>query len=368
MKRPRIKTEHRPVRYGQDYIRIGGAVPGIAADIHDPDGSVWALLGLLDGTRTVDQVIAAVVHRFPHLHPDDVRTDIDDLNGRGHIEDAEPAAPRQLDDLARERYSRGQRWWTWVDRVPRATGWHAQLALTQSRILVIGLGGAGGAAALALAQSGVGALHCVDFDAVELSNLNRQSLYTEHDLGRSKVRAALARLRAFNSTVAITGEHRPIGSTAAVRAIAPNFDVVLLAADQPQEITSWVNQGCAATGTAWVHCGYHGPIVSVGMYRPGHGPCYDCVVAETAAQRRRAGFPATRHATNERYRPTQAATAVTAGMTGLLAAHAVMSLITGIPPTPAPATIVFNLLTRTASTLVPVMARPGCGICGTGSP
>lgn len=364
MKRPRIKYEHRPVRYSRNRIRIGGAVPGIAVDIDDSDGSVWALLQLLDGTRTVDQVIADLVHRFPHLDADRVRTDIDDLARRGHLEDAGSVAPPQLTARDLDRHARSQPLWQWIDDTPRATRWHAQMALKQASVLLIGLGGAGGTAALALTQSGVGVLHCLDFDTVEMSNLNRQILYTDHDLGRPKVTAALDRLRAHNPDITLTGEHRAIDGPADVVALAPGFDVVLLAADRPREITSWVHQGCHATGTAWVHCGYHGPVVAVGSYHPSRRPCYGCVLADARDRRRRAGLrPRAPEPAPER-RPPAASNAVTAGISGLLAAHAVMRLITGIPTQHANATVAFDLLTMTTLPLAPVTGRHDCPTCG----
>ena len=75
--------------------------------------------------------------------------------------------------------------------MPRASSWDAQARLARSRVTVVGLGGSGAGAAAALAASGVGRLHCVDPDAVELSNLNRQVLYSEDDIGRPKVDAAV---------------------------------------------------------------------------------------------------------------------------------------------------------------------------------
>ena len=93
-----------------------------------------------------------------------------------------------------------------MDLTPRESTWHAQLRLRRSKAIVIGLGGTGGAAAMALAMSGVGHVHCVEPDLVELSNLNRQILYTEKDIGLPKVDAAVERLRSSNSDIMVTGD------------------------------------------------------------------------------------------------------------------------------------------------------------------
>lgn len=363
MWRPRIKFEHRPVRYDDGLVRIGGGMPGIAHGLRDPDGSVWALLALLDGSRTVGQIVDELVRRFPARSPREVREAVDDLNTAGYLEDA---AEPELTELERDRYSRSRAFWRSVDRTPGRGSWDAQLRLRQARVVIIGVGGAGGAAALALAMSGVGQLHCVDADVVEVSNLNRQVLFTEQDLGRAKVEAALDRLRRHNASVDLTGSREPIEGPDQLRALAVACDVVLVSADQPSvgDVRSWTNQACQATGTAWVHCGYDGPQVSVGIFRPGPGPCYDCVYA--AEQHRRSVMsPRTAWAPGESMRREHAANACSAGIAGYYAAHAVMSLITGAPDLPVNREYGMNLVTlRDYDTLWLDQPWPQCRTCG----
>jgi adenylyltransferase/sulfurtransferase len=79
-----------------------------------------------------------------------------------------------------------------------------QQALAASRVLIIGMGGLGCPAAQYLAAAGVGNLTVCDGDQVELSNLQRQILYSEADLGRPKARAARDRLRAMNQQIRVS--------------------------------------------------------------------------------------------------------------------------------------------------------------------
>jgi molybdopterin-synthase adenylyltransferase len=364
MHRPRIKYEHLPVRHGDDSVQIGGSLPGIAATIPDPDGTVWTLLTLLDGTRTVDQVVADLVHRHPDEPPDTIRTAIDTLAAAGYLEDADETPPEVLSDAQRERFARGRALWRWMDTAPRTTGWHAQLALRQARVTVVGVGGVGSTAALALVQSGVGRLHLVEPDLVELSNLNRQVLYTEHDLGRPKVDVAIEALRRHNGEVEVTGEETTVDGVGMLRRLAAGCDVLLMAADTPHEIRSWTNRACLDTGTAWVHGGYQGPRAGVGLFVPGNGPCYDC--ARTAATREQLAapqptpWPGTTGTTG-----THAVNAVSAGIAGHLAGHAVMSLITGIPRLRTNRQIGYNLITLQHSTFYEsVEPEPDCPACG----
>lgn len=359
-----MKYEHRPVRLGEDRVQIGGWVHGVGAIVSDPDGWVWALLTLLDGTLAVDRVVADLVHRFPWHPADEVVEAIGDLWRAGYLENAAAADPVGLSASERERYGRGRALWRWMDLAPRATGWDVQLALRQARVTVVGVGGVGSTAALALCVSGVGGLHLVEPDVVEVSNLNRQILYTEDDLGRPKVNAAVRRLRAHNGEVAVTGERLLVDGPGVLRRLSAECDVLLMAADTPGEIRSWTNRACRETGTAWVHGGYHGPRVNVGLFQPGTGPCYDCARVATA-ERQAAEPPITLWPGPAGKGAVQAANAVSAGVAGSLAAHAVMSLITGAPALPVNREYGFNLVTLQDAFAVDVeAARPDCPACG----
>jgi adenylyltransferase/sulfurtransferase len=79
-----------------------------------------------------------------------------------------------------------------------------QARLRRARVLVIGLGGLGSPVAMYLAASGVGHLVLVDFDHVELSNLQRQVIHSSADIGRNKVESARDRVVALNPEVKVT--------------------------------------------------------------------------------------------------------------------------------------------------------------------
>ena len=87
--------------------------------------------------------------------------------------------------------------------------WEGQERLVNSRVLVLGAGGLGCAAAQYLAASGVGHLTIVDDDTVELSNLQRQVLHTEARLGENKALSAKCAIEQLNSSIHVTAiEHR----------------------------------------------------------------------------------------------------------------------------------------------------------------
>ncbi|GAB2767458.1 PqqD family peptide modification chaperone [Amycolatopsis magusensis] len=360
--RPRIRDAHRPVRFGDGWNRIGGKVFGIAAELRDPDGVLWALLELLDGTRTVGQIVAELAHHFPAYPAGEAEADIEELVRLGYVEDAdEPPCPA-LSARQRERHSRGRLLNRWIDLARRGSSWDFLVRLAGARVVVIGVGGGGCTAALNLGMSGVGHLHCVDPDVVELSNLNRQILYTEPDQGRLKVDVAVERLRAANSDIEVTGEAKRIDGVPPLQRLAADCDVLVMVADQPAEIRTWANQACARTGTPWVYGGYHGPQINVGVYRPGTGPCYEC--ARLTERDREAQRPMVATWRSATALPAHAANAVTAGVVGNLVAHAVLSLLTGAPQLPLNCQYGFSLATMDHSFITRLdRPHPDCPTC-----
>ena len=265
MRQPRVKAEHAPYRIDGHRIRIGGVSYGIAAEIDDPAGWIWTLLESLDGTRTPAAVVDRVVRLHPPLSPGAVQAGLAQLVGSGYLEDAAAPAPAGLTARDRERYDRARGYFRWLDLTPRASTWEPQERLRRARVTVVGVGGTGGVAALALAAAGVGHLHCVDPDVVELSNLSRQVIYTEDDIGAPKAEAAVARLSRLNTDITVSGQRLRVGAAADLLPLASGCDVLLLSADQPPDVRVWANRACVAAGRPWVNAGYHGPLVTVGQ-------------------------------------------------------------------------------------------------------
>ena len=179
MLRPRVKPEHAPYRIAEGKIRIGGVSYGLAAEISDPDGWVWTMLAAMDGSRELAEIIGQVHAAHPGQPVEVLRRGAQQLVSTGYIEDAAAPVPAGLTERDIERYDRAVGYFRWLGLSPEASAWRPQAQLREARVTILGVGGTGGIAALALTASGVGRLHCVDPDVVELSNLSRQVLYTE---------------------------------------------------------------------------------------------------------------------------------------------------------------------------------------------
>ncbi len=109
-------------------------------------------------------------------------------------------------------------------------GTKGQAALAGARVLVVGAGGLAAPALPMLAGAGVGHLTLVDADTVDVSNLHRQTLFTEEDAGRPKAEAAASRLRALNSEITVEARGEALTPTNAAELVAA-ADLVLDCAD-----------------------------------------------------------------------------------------------------------------------------------------
>jgi molybdopterin/thiamine biosynthesis adenylyltransferase len=363
MSRPRVKPEHAPYRIAGGKIRIGGVVYGLAAEMSDPDGWVWTMLSAMDGSREPREIVEYVHAAYPDQPVGVLRGGAEQLLASGYVEDAAGPIPPGITERDLQRFDRAVGYYRWLDLTPRASSWEPQARLRDARVTILGVGGTGGIAALALAAAGVGRLHCVDPDEVELSNLSRQILYTERDIGKPKVEAAVARLRHLNSDIEITGQRMEARGIEDVLGLAGECDVLLLGADRPPELRTWTNRACLAAKRPWIDAGYHGPLVESGAFVPGQGPCWECTRLALRD----------RHAADGVYQGDaaegvgavwQAVGATAAGISGYLAAHLVVSLITGIPPVVPGRIETVNLAALQAPLVLDDPPHPACEACG----
>ncbi|MEO3847891.1 ThiF family adenylyltransferase [Streptomyces sp. B8F3] len=365
--RPRVKPEHRGYRTVAGNVRIGSVIHGVGAEIEDPRGWVWTLVEAADGTRSAQDIVTAVRTRHEEIEPGDVTAALERLAAAGFLEDAAAPLPAQFSPREAERYSRGVTLLRWMDLGARASAWEAQLRLKEARVLVLGVGGTGGAAAWHLAASGVGHLHLVDDDRVELSNLNRQMLYAEADVGRRKAEAAVQRLAGLNPDVRVTGEVRRIATTGQLAALldsSPPYDVFVLGADGPPQIRRWANRACLAAGLPWVDGGYSGPLVTAGIHRPGTGGCWECLHDQAREQADLGLPPGADEPDTSAHLPWNPANAVTAGLSGALVAYGALALLTGVPPLDPGIRFGINLMVPGDEVTVRLPRRPDCPACG----
>jgi molybdopterin-synthase adenylyltransferase len=147
--------------------------------------------------------------------------------------------------------------------------------LRDSKICVIGVGGIGNPIVTQLTAMGVGKLKIVDRDVIEISNLHRQHLYTENDIGKVKVEVAAERLKGINPTVEI--EAVPVSvSKYTAESIIKGFDVVIDALDSIDARYA-LNDACIRFDIPFIYAGALGMLGSVCTILPNKSACLRCI-------------------------------------------------------------------------------------------
>lgn len=189
-----------------------------------------------------------------------------------------------------------------------------QHRLGDSRMLVVGAGGLGSAAVTYLAAAGVGALVIVDDDAVQESNLPRQILYREDDLGHGKADRAVAVVRALNQHVQVRPVAQRLTADSATE-LVEDVDIVIDAC------YNWatrliLSQACLEAGRPHVWATIEGYRGQVSVWWPPKGPCLRCV------------FPDENRLASSSTPP--AVLGPVAGLLGLTQASEAIKLVTGV--------------------------------------
>ena len=162
-------------------------------------------------------------------------------------------------------------------------GEQGQKRLASSRVLLLGLGALGTVVADQIVRAGVGFLRMVDRDFVELSNLQRQSLFDEGDIEKSlpKAIAAEAKLRRVNSSIQIDARVDDV-NPANIEDYLSDVDLVLDALDN-FETRFVVNDACAKHGKPWIYTAAVGSYGLVMPVIPGTTPCLRCLLGNLPA-------------------------------------------------------------------------------------
>lgn len=150
-----------------------------------------------------------------------------------------------------------------------------QNALSEAKVLILGCGGLGSPLALYLAAAGVGRIGLVDGDLVELSNLQRQILYVEKDVGREKSLAATERIRSVNSSLRVDTYSKRFDGSWALD-VAPDYDVLVDGTDN-FSAKFLINDVSLKLQKPLVHGSVSEFEGRFGTFSGKKGPCYRCL-------------------------------------------------------------------------------------------
>jgi adenylyltransferase/sulfurtransferase len=157
-------------------------------------------------------------------------------------------------------------------------GMEGQRVLKAGRVLIVGVGGLGNPAAIYLAAAGVGKIGLLDKDIVEKSNLHRQILYSESDIGKSKVDVAKNRLKDVNPNINVETYELVLDSSNAMQ-LLKEYDVVIDGTDNfPARYL--INDACVLLGKPEVYASIFRFDGQATVFYSKAGPCYRCLFPE----------------------------------------------------------------------------------------
>jgi molybdopterin/thiamine biosynthesis adenylyltransferase len=187
-----------------------------------------------------------------------------------------------------------------------------QRKLKAASVLISRVGGVGGTVALQLAAAGVGKLVLATGGVLKASDLNRQLLQADHQIGTVRIRNIVRRLREFNPRLEVVGIAENASESNAPSLVA-QADVVVDAAPLFEERFA-LNRAAVAAGKPMVECPMFALEAQLTTILPGQTPCLECFIAEKPPEWKRR-FPVL---------------GAVSGTVGCMAAVEVVKLITGI--------------------------------------
>jgi adenylyltransferase/sulfurtransferase len=226
-----------------------------------------------------------------------------------------------------------------------------QRRLKATRILLVGVGGLGSPAALYLAAAGVGHLTLVDFDAVDVTNLQRQVIHGTKDVGRPKVESARDRLRDLNPHVSVDAVATRV-SPGNVLALVRDHDLVLDGSDS-FSTRYLVNDACVLAARPNVHASIFRFEGQATVLSTAGGPCYRCI------------FPSPPGPGEVPSCSEAGVLGVLPGLLGTIQATEAIKVVTGIGEPLVGRLLLVDALSMSFRTLR-VARDPRCPACGTG--
>lgn len=225
-----------------------------------------------------------------------------------------------------------------------------QRVLKAGSVLIVGAGGLGNPAATYLAAAGVGRIGLVDNDVVETSNLQRQTLYSESDVGRSKVDVARVRLRAINPNVTVEPHRLTLDSSNAMD-LLKGYDIVIDGTDNfPARYL--INDACVLLGKPDVYASVFRFDGQASVFDSRVGPCYRCLFPEPPP-------PDTVPSCAD-----GGVLGVLPGIMGTIQAAQAINLLLGRGEPLIGRLLLFNA-TDTSFTELKIRKNPKCPVCGT---
>lgn len=251
----------------------------------------------------------------------------------------EPAADLSIDEV--KRYSRH----IIIPEVAMA----GQKRLKNARVLAIGAGGLGSPTLLYLAAAGVGTIGIIEFDVVDESNLQRQVIHGQSDIGRSKAESARDSIKEINPYVTVQLHEERLDSTNVMEVFA-QYDLIVDGTDN-FATRYLVNDAAVLLGKPYVWGSIYRFDGQASVFWAEHGPCYRCLYPEPPPP---GMVPSCAEG---------GVLGVMAGTIGTFQANEAIKLITGIGTSLIGQLVIYDAL-EAQTRKVRIRKDPNCAVCG----
>ena len=240
MEKYKLRTSLLAAKNSKDELVLINDVGKDGFYITGLDEDLKLVLSLLDGSLTINQIFDTVQKSGSNITKNEIYEFIDILlesNLAYKVEEYEHIL--RSEDL--DRFSRQISLFESLGISPIEAE-KIQKKLQNSNVVILGLGGTGSYALHSLAAIGVGKITAVDFDKVELSNISRQMLYSEKDIGKLKTEVALEKIIKVNSSVEYNFINKKLETIEDIKEIIRGVDFVITQIDTPRFYIKKINR------------------------------------------------------------------------------------------------------------------------------
>lgn len=277
---PQLKST---VQYYQVDDSVFFSTAGSAMQIEDPTGFLASICQKLDGKKHINVIEEELVLERPNeaKYLTDALQALDEAK---LIENGQLRPTAKLNEYDLQRWSRNIEFFGAFASY-QANKFEGQARLKNIKVTLLGLGGLGSHILYDLAALGVQNIKAVDFDRIELSNLNRQILYSKADIGKLKTKAADKRIKEFLPEGNFEFINKKMESLQDVENVVTGSDIVICVADRPRKnMQAWLNQSCIDEGVPYINGGLDTKRAIFFSVLPGISGCAECWKQSVAKQ------------------------------------------------------------------------------------
>ena len=239
------------------------------------------LLIKLDGKKTVEKITSELIQQGESTNTKSIIELLHKFDEKLLLEDNSTTDYSQLDSYDHDRYLRQILYFAGYKEDGMNWALEQQQKIKGTHIVLIGVGGFGCQILYQLMACGFGRITVVDFDDVDISNLNRQSMYGHDDINRPKLEVLKEQIKRQNPNIACNFINKKITSVDDCVEVIQGSDFVINASDTPRDkVFSWINEACHKVSVPVIFTlGALKNNIGVGpLVIPGQTVCYDCTM------------------------------------------------------------------------------------------